>query len=128
MKSIIHVHMFKTRFAPMVRAGTKCQTIRPMRQRRPKVGDLADLRMWSGMPCRSPQRKLRLKVITDVELVALDYSGVTVGGKLPPTLDQFARADGFGDWPECLVGLIAPTTCPSAVLSRSGIHAKEITP
>jgi hypothetical protein len=102
MKTPTHIYMFQPRFAPMVEDGTKCNTIRLIRERMPKVGELADLRAWTGTAYRSAQRKLRMEVITGIESVTLDYSGVMLGGRQLRNLDQFAQADGFLDWPEML--------------------------
>jgi hypothetical protein len=50
------VLMFQPRFAPLVEAGTKTQTIRPVRRRPIVVGDELSLRAWTGLPYRSPQQ------------------------------------------------------------------------
>jgi hypothetical protein len=102
MKIPTRIYMFQPRFAPMVESGIKCNTVRPIRKRMPKVGEWADLRAWIGPAYRSPQRRLRLEVITGIGLVTLDYSGVMLGNRQLRDLDQFARADGFLDWPEML--------------------------
>lgn len=55
----MRVYMFKPRFAPLVEAGTKRQTIRPKRKHPTKVGDVLSLRCWEGKPYRSKQIVLR---------------------------------------------------------------------
>lgn|SRR6185295_7714726 len=95
---LCHVRMFKPQFAPLVEAGTKCQTVRPTPKRMPKAGDKISLRMWTGKPYRSQQRVLRESVITAVEPFDLDAMRLWKESDR----DAFARADGFGDWPEML--------------------------
>ncbi len=53
------VFMFKPRFAPLVKDGTKRQTIRPERKHRVFRGDVLSLREWSGKPYRSKQTVLK---------------------------------------------------------------------
>lgn len=100
------VRMFKPRFAGLVAAGVKEQTVRPVPKRMPKAGDEISLRMWTGKPYRSKQRVLAEALITKVETFELWVENprvprwnwkFIVGGK---ELDQdewarFSRADGF---------------------------------
>jgi hypothetical protein len=95
---LCHVRMFKPQFAPLVEAGTKCQTVRPTPKRMPKAGDRISLRIWTGKPYRSKQRVLRESVITSVEPFDLDAMRLWKENDR----EAFARADGFGDWPEML--------------------------
>ena len=98
----MHIFTFKPRFAPLVEAGTKNQTIRPRRRRRPKEGDEASLREWTGRARRSKLRALRETVnLTGVREIMLGIQ-VTVDGV---TLDAdekelLAVADGFASWEE----------------------------
>lgn len=84
-----HVILFKNRFVERIAAGTKCQTIRPTRKREIKVGDMLDLRHWSGAPYRSPQIKICTAVCADVRPISIDAL------LDEDELDQLARADGF---------------------------------
>ena len=43
----MRVRMFKPQFAPLVKAGTKRQTIRPVPKRLPQPGDLESWREWT---------------------------------------------------------------------------------
>lgn len=109
------VRTFKPQFAPLVKAGTKRQTIRPIPKRpqdMPKVGDLESWREWTGKPYRSKQRELAVVRIAGVWQVNL-YGQLrpeapvifqTFDGTLPRygSLDQFASADGFSNFPEML--------------------------
>lgn len=97
-----HVRMFKPQFAPLVEAGTKCQTVRPKPKRMPSPGDRISLRMWTGKPYRSKQRLLRESEIVQVQRIW--FNGVTIllddlkaeNGLLPRAEEEaFARADGF---------------------------------
>lgn len=98
---LCHVRMFKPQFAPLVEAGTKCQTVRPKPKRMPKPGDRISLRVWTGNPYRSKQRVLRESEITAVETISLCDTGrellVYVNGHElhPEQINDFAKADGF---------------------------------
>ena len=98
----MHVFTFKPRFAPLVEAGTKNQTIRPFRHRRPKAGDEASMREWTGRPRHSAQRTLRETVkLTSVRPIMLGIQ-VTIDG-VPLDAgekDLLAVADGFASWKE----------------------------
>lgn len=93
------VRMFKPRFAALVKAGTKRQTIRPTPKRMPKPGDILDAREWTGKPYRSKQAKIGEFVISDVRMVRItkEHFGVPT---TPEVLNLFAQADGFRDWDE----------------------------
>ncbi|MEI7453054.1 MAG: ASCH domain-containing protein [Actinomycetes bacterium] len=101
MRLLCHVRMFKPQFAPLVEAGTKCQTVRPKPKRMPKPGDRISLRMWTGKPYRSKQRVLRESEIVAVERITISDTGhellVCVGNKslTPEELNAFSIADGF---------------------------------
>ena len=92
-----HVRMFKPQFAPLVEAGTKCQTVRPTPKRMPKLGDLISLRCWLDKPYRSKQRVLRESIIKTVASCEITETGVRVG-PFDENPDDFARADGFRDF------------------------------
>lgn len=66
------VRMFKEQFAPLVKSGTKRQTVRPTPAVMPREGDTISLRKWSGKPYRSKQIKLREGKITKVERITID--------------------------------------------------------
>ncbi len=106
MKSRRHVRMFMPRFAPLVEAGTKPTTIRPTPKREIKVGDVLDLRAWTGKPYRSKQRKLReayCTAVTPIELCFIRHRLlVWLRGAKPKHLstaaiETMARLDGFSD-------------------------------
>jgi hypothetical protein len=98
------VRMFKPRFAPLVEAGTKLQTIRPVPKRMPRPGDTVSLRAWTGRPMWSKMRVLREARITGVSDILIARDRVWYGGlapyKLTTTrdLNDFARDDGFKFW------------------------------
>lgn len=100
------VRLFQPRFAALVATGDKTQTIRPVPKRMPKPGDIIDCREWTGKPYRSKQKKLGEFKIRSVEVVGFDtnYYGIVNehATSYKPLLHQFARADGFRDWPEML--------------------------
>jgi hypothetical protein len=97
------VRMFKERFAPLVEAGTKLNTVRPEPKRRPVPGDITSLRVWRGEPYRSKQRILRTAMITAVRdiLITENYVWYLEKGERVSAsgdLDDFARRDGFADF------------------------------
>lgn len=93
--------MFKPQFAPMVEAGTKCQTVRPTPKRMPKFGDKISLRTWTGKPYRSKQRVLRESTVWSVEPIIIErgpiWPNVWVDGLRLNAAETvaFAEADGF---------------------------------
>lgn len=97
------VRMFRPRFAALVEAGTKTQTVRPTPKRMPQVGDTISLRAWTGAPYRSKQRVLREAEISAIHEVIISGGGIILGTDRmtwSPHLWSFARLDGFADWPE----------------------------
>lgn len=98
----MRARMFKPQFAPLVKAGTKRQTIRPFPKRMPKVGDHESWREWTGKPYRSKQRELAQVRIIGVERISIHQGAVMSREKNPRKLffeiDDFARADGFKNW------------------------------
>ena len=90
------VLLFQPRFAALVAAGTKRQTIRPMRKRPIRVGDELSLRRWSGAAYRSRQILLRNATCTGVFGIHVRRDNVFLdAGKPPLLLEEFARQDGF---------------------------------
>jgi len=102
----MRVRTFKPQFAPLVKSGAKRQTIRPMPQRLPKIGDLESWREWTARPYNSPQRELAQVRLISVERLTIvrEFSETLLrlldrpfnGSKM--TSDEwrsFARADGF---------------------------------
>jgi hypothetical protein len=106
----VTVLTFQPRFAPLVAAGTKTQTIRPPRKRPISIGDPLSLRRWSGRPYMTPQVLLRESRCVDVCAVVVGYcadgypGGIAVRGERLSATDKaaFARADGFANVPEMM--------------------------
>jgi hypothetical protein len=100
------VRMFKPRFARLVEAGTKRQTVRPIPCRPPHVGDLVSCREWTGRPYNSKQRILREEIITRVEPITIftKYGRIEIGCYILPQIEaeSFAKADGFDSLEEML--------------------------
>ena len=96
---------FQKQFAPLIRAGTKTQTIRPVGKRRhARPGE--PIQLYTGMRTRACR-----KILTDdpvclaVSPIALDFTAeprIVVDGAAvePSQLDAFARADGFASLDE----------------------------
>jgi hypothetical protein len=93
----VRVILFQERFAPLVAAGSKRQTIR--QTARCKVGDWVSLRRWTGKPYRSKQEVLRTDVCTRVMPVRVDPDVLFLDG-IKMRQNFFARRDGFKDWAE----------------------------
>jgi hypothetical protein len=92
---------FQSRFALLVEAGAKQQTIR--RKARCKPGDR--LQLFTGQ--RTPECRKLIEidpVCTVVDYCAIREDGITLGdrNKHPLNIDDFARADGFQDYREML--------------------------
>lgn len=99
MKPRRHVILFQSRFADLVASGQKPHTIRPERKRLIHVGDTLDLRVWSGLPYRSKQRKLRVAVCTSVQPVILHNCTMWIAKAplLDADADRLAQRDGFAN-------------------------------
>lgn len=108
MKTV--VKLFQPRFAPLVKAGTKTQTIRKVPKRgrdMPKEGDELCAAEWTGRPYRSKQRVLMHGIITHVHFVYIAEGPegqllLSVGHGTVDDDDEFARKDGFTDGKEML--------------------------
>lgn len=98
------VRTFKPQFTTLVESGHKLQTIRPVPKRRPRPGDTISLRTWSGKPYRSKQRILREAIVTGVNDILIESTGVVLwaanGAGYAPACDFFAIKDGFKSWDE----------------------------
>lgn len=125
------VRMFQPRFAALVEAGVKCQTVRPTPARIPKPGDKISLRRWTGKPYRSPQRLLRDAVVSEVFDITINTDGVFLyeigrgGAAGVPDRDSFAMDDGFANWSDMrmwfenahglpFTGILIRWKCPEA--------------
>ena len=104
------VRMFKPRFATLVQAGKKFQTVRPVPKRAqdmPRPGDLFDARVWLGRPRCSKTSKLLAEPapICFVRSITIHATGqLEIDGRYLSTVEMeaFARADGFADLAEML--------------------------
>lgn len=107
------VLMFQPRFALLVQAGTKRQTIRPVRKRPIQPGDSLSLRRWSGLPYRSPQVILTEATCLQVHDIVID-SGISIDGTnlTAEELERLAIADGFADWPDMRAWFAATHSLP----------------
>lgn len=89
------VFMFKQQFAGLVESWEKLQTVRPTPKRMPRVGDIADLRVWTGLPYRSKQRVLLEAPVVEVFPICFDGKVIKSNGVQIEDAEGFARADGF---------------------------------
>ena len=95
---------FSERFADAVESGRKCQTIRALRKdgRVPKVGERVYL--YTGLR-KKGARKLGEGVVDGVQSLTIRSTAgwfhLYLDGIRQSAWDygDFARADGFGDWP-----------------------------
>lgn len=108
------VKMFQPRFAPLVEAGVKLQTVRPTPKRMPKVGEPISLRAWTGKPYRSKQRVLRESVVTECHPITIHSGGIKIDGvpKYCSWVIDFAVRDGFKDFGEMLSWFICTHGLP----------------
>lgn len=94
---------FQARFAPLVAAGVKRQTIREWRKRRIKVGDT--LYLFAGMR-RPGCTRLRTEVCRRETPIRITWHNITISGGddiellTPRQQARFARADGFASLAE----------------------------
>jgi hypothetical protein len=134
-----HVIMFQPRFAPLIEAGTKLQTIRPWRQRMIDVGDVVDLRTWTGLPYRSKQRRLRQALVFEKQPIAIkaeiirgvSHYSITLGHDpmLPLSserLQAFAAADGFTTPDEFFAFFVHHYTRPTRFGTMLHFHGQLI--
>jgi hypothetical protein len=93
----MRARLFKPQFAPLVKAGTKRQTIRPLPKRMPQPGEVESWRQWSGRPYCSPQIELAQVRITAVDHIQIHRSMMVVNGVIQTPKQQIgiATADGF---------------------------------
>jgi len=94
------VRMFKPRFAPQVKGGTKTQTTRPTTKLMPKVGDKISLRKWSEKPYRSKQIVLKESVVEFVSRITITENRITINDSVLEHTHKFAQLDGFCDFDE----------------------------
>lgn len=99
---------FSPRFAPLVEAGTKRQTIRRTARCRP--GDR--LQLYTGQRTKSCRKLVNpdptclmtypCEILSDGVIVGDLRSRIGIERILSPTPDDFARADGFRDYDDML--------------------------
>lgn len=100
------VLMFQKRFVTPIQAGTKSQTIRPVRKRPLKVGELLSLRHWEDKAYRSPQIEFFKATCLGTLDIQVHAAGILLGdGNFDgtfsvPYLNAFAAGDGFANWAE----------------------------
>lgn len=88
---------FRLQYEPMILAGTKNHTVRPVPKRMPKIGEQFTGYIWTGQPYRSPQRTFFTSTVTKVEDIYINEIGIWIATcPLNSKEDEaFARADGF---------------------------------
>jgi hypothetical protein len=98
------IRTFSPRFASLVEAGKKRQTIRTTPKRLPHVGDLFEARAWTARPYGSPQRLLIAAPILAVADIQITRATCHIDRVelAPEHLDEFARADGFTGWDDLI--------------------------
>lgn len=99
------VLMFRPQWVELILQGRKVQTIRPIRRRVVRVGDVLSLRVWMGRPYCSKQKALLETRCTSVDSVVIDDGGVGMlsgdrsGQRLSwEHMERLARRDGFDDF------------------------------
>lgn len=100
---------FQDRFAELVRAGTKHQTIRAPRKRPIQPGDTLVFYRWTGAAYRSKTETLREGVCTEthkIEIHDCQYGFVVLLDDAPLSREEaeaVAKADGF----TCIMSFLA---------------------
>ena len=95
------VKMISEEFVAPVLAGTKLVTIRPERHRPHQIGDVLDLRVWTGKAYRSRQRHVCFVEVIDYAQILLRTEGFELDRVFTPRpadLAKLAVEDGFADW------------------------------
>lgn len=103
-------YSFQKRFAAPIILGTKRQTIRADRKRHAYPNEM--LQLYTGMRTKHC-RKIGLATCSQVDRITMQLGAKIstifieegTGGKttiFPSGLDEFARCDGFDDWPQML--------------------------
>jgi len=94
-------YSFKERFIPLIKNGTKKQTIRAKRKGQAKPGDT--LYLYYGMRTKWCTKIAEAMCINVSEIIILP-TGVFVGGELleENQLHSLAIADGFMDWDDMI--------------------------
>jgi len=98
----MNVLLFQGRFEALIVSGQKVHTIRPHRRDgrpRARVGEALSLRVWSGLPYRSPQREFARVVVTQVGECIIGTHAAMVDSVIMDS-EPFAHADGFVSWEE----------------------------
>ena len=93
----MRMRTFKNQFAPMVKDGSKRNTIRATPKRMPKAGDWESWRQWSGTPYYSKTIKLAEVELLKVDPITITKDGTMVGERVLSDEQEAdrARADGF---------------------------------
>lgn len=92
--------MFQPRFADLVEADKKWQTVRAQPKRMPQPGELESWRKWAGKPYRSPHVVIKNVRLVRVQECVIDALTIYLDGigMNPAQCDRFAQADGFRDF------------------------------
>lgn len=109
------VLMFQPQFADLVAEGSKIQTVRPPRKQPFEPGEIISARKWSGVAYRSPQIEIaQIRILNLIHGVTISEHGIETQGTFlegqwvddaweptePFEVHQFAKDDGFQDWPK----------------------------
>jgi hypothetical protein len=95
--------MFRKQFVPMILDGTKTSTFRQDGKMNPGRGTILDMRYWTGLPYRSPQKKFAIAAAVSVQNYVLDTQEQNLtffkDGEMRVIngiiMEDFARKDGF---------------------------------
>jgi len=98
----------------MIINGDKHSTIRLPRTRVVAVGDIMDLRTWSGVPYRSKQTKLREVVCTEIHEITIREIYVFVSGRTLSydEVAQLATSEGFRGIADMMLWFFANHSLP----------------
>lgn len=97
----VSVKMVSMEFVGKVRRGAKRMTIRPARKVPHEIGDILDLRHWSGRPYRSKQVHIGFARVIAYYPIMIRREGFemdSVFSPRPKDLERLAKLDGFASW------------------------------
>lgn len=97
-------YSFQARFAPLVEAGVKTQTIRAHRKRHARPGEA--IQLYQGMRTKHCRKLVDPDpVCTAVRPILIDETGIRFGGNWlnPDQQIALAQADGFTSWHDMLL-------------------------
>ena len=91
---------FKKQFAPKVRDGSKCQTVRGQRDRHARPGE--PIQLYTGQRTKHCEKLIPDPLCLSVEEIVINSDLIVISGCALPAnrQEEFAIADGFDSYAE----------------------------